>query len=383
MTIRRVHFFTAAKKRILPGRGKRSRKRGYIMIMLSLGLPFLLGVTGMAIDIGRMYITKSEAQHFVDSAAINATLALDGKSTGITAAQTAVSTTPLAYGFGQTVFPTASTVTTFGTDPAGAFTATPPNPPTNYNYVQVMTQVNVPMYLMRILVGPNAQVAASAIAGWAPTTTLPNGGEFPFSPYTRGYAGAREDDPAHPDPYGYKINNKYTMLWGAPGNKTNCGTDNSVPAAPGVSGPGLADNNNVRGYCCVSTSGSGLRQAIVGTLTDPVTIGANVNMYNGDKNTMTGAIAWRVNLDTDTTTTSYDDYLEHGNGNGMRVVMVPVNGGPPNYTLVGFAGFFLGPSSLYNGLNGNDAACGTYIGQFRQGQANPPPGAGAAHVRLF
>ena len=47
---------------------KISGKRGYILVALSLGLVFLLGMAGMAIDIGRMYITKNEAQSFADTA---------------------------------------------------------------------------------------------------------------------------------------------------------------------------------------------------------------------------------------------------------------------------------------------------------------------------
>ena len=55
---------------------KRRAIRGYIMVATALSLPFLLGVTGLAIDIGRMYITKDEAQAFADSAALRAAQAV-------------------------------------------------------------------------------------------------------------------------------------------------------------------------------------------------------------------------------------------------------------------------------------------------------------------
>ena len=51
-----------------------SNSRGYILVALTLGMVFLLGMAGLAIDVGRMYITKSEAQSFADSAAFSAAL---------------------------------------------------------------------------------------------------------------------------------------------------------------------------------------------------------------------------------------------------------------------------------------------------------------------
>jgi uncharacterized membrane protein len=40
--------------------------------LFALSLFLLLGVCGLAIDIGRMYVAKSEAQSFADVAALNA-----------------------------------------------------------------------------------------------------------------------------------------------------------------------------------------------------------------------------------------------------------------------------------------------------------------------
>jgi uncharacterized membrane protein len=121
--------------------------------MTSLALPFLIGVTGMAIDIGRMYITKGEAQHFADAAAIAGALKLDGTTSGITSAKSAVSSCPLRYGFGQTAFTSSNITTSFATSSGGTYTTSPPDPPTNYNYVKVLAQVNLSMTLMRLLIG--------------------------------------------------------------------------------------------------------------------------------------------------------------------------------------------------------------------------------------
>ena len=352
-------------------RTSRSKKRGYILVATALALPFLLGVCGLAIDIGRMYVTKNEAQAYVDSASLAAALQLDGTSGGITRATASVGTDTDKWRFDTTPFGTVTT--TFGTSATGPFTATPPNPPIGYDYVKVLTVVSVPMYLIRVVAGPVATVAASAVAGIQPITTL-SSGIFPFSPYMRkGFAGAVPDNAS--DPYGYQVGNQYTFRWGAPGDNSNCGTDGSTPS--------LATNGSIRGYCCVSNSAASLREAIVSGDTDSITIGQNVSMDNGAKNTEMSAIAERVNIDTDTTSTTYAAYRASGTGNGARVVVVAVNNGPPNYTAMGYAGFFLLNASSYTGIHGNESACGEYIGAWTQGEKmNAPGGSGGYRVRL-
>jgi hypothetical protein len=328
---------------------------------------FMLGVAGLAVDIGRMYITKNEAQAYVDSASLNAAIQLDGTSAGITRATSALSRDTGKWTFDTTAF--SSVTTSFGTSSAGPFTATPPNPPTNYNYVQVAASVNLPMYLIRPLSGPTATVGAAAVAGRRGVTTLPSG-VFPFSPYTR----AASPDNAG-DPFGYQIGNDYTLRWGAPGDVTSCGTD--------ATSANLSQSGSVRGYCCVSNSAASLRQAIVGGRTDSITIGQNVPMDVGAKNTEMSAIAMRVEIDSDTSSASYANYVTNGTGNGARVVVVPVNGGGPNYVTLGFAGFFLLNDSSYTGLHGNDSACAEYIGAWTQGVTTPPAsGSGAYRIRL-
>lgn len=42
---------------------------GYVLVMLAVSLATLLGLVGLAVDVGRMYIVKSETQSFVDAAA--------------------------------------------------------------------------------------------------------------------------------------------------------------------------------------------------------------------------------------------------------------------------------------------------------------------------
>ncbi len=351
------------------------RQSGYILVATSLGLLFLLGAAGLSIDIGRMYITKTEAQAYVDSAAIAAAMQLDGSSTGIAKAQAAVASDTAKWRFDTTPF--TNVTTTFGTSPNGPFIAAPFDP-TNYTYARVVATVDLPMYLIRVVAGPSSTIAAGAVAGRQPITTLP-GGEFPFSPFTRkGFSGASPDDPD--DPYGFKVGNQYTLRWGAPGDSTQCGTDDWASK----NGHTLAENGKIRGYCCVAESAAEIREAIVGAATDPITIGEPVNMDNGAKDTEMTTIAERVKYDKDQTAGTYAEYLANAKGNGARVVVVPVNGGAPNYVALGFAGFFLLPPSQYTGLNGNESACAIYLGAWTEGVPRPPAGgSGASRVRLY
>jgi hypothetical protein len=315
-----------------------------------------------------MYLAKNEAQAYVDSCSLSAAMKLDGTSAGIANAINASGHDTDKWRFDT--LPFSNVTTSFGTSSSGPFTTTPPDPPTGYNYVQVVATVSLPMYLIRPLSGPSAIVAAKAVAARTPITTLPSG-EFPFSPYTR---AASPDNVS--DPYGFQVGNQYTLRWGAPGTNTSCGTDATMS--------NLSQNGSIRGYCCVANSAASLRQAIVGGQTDPVTIGQSINMDNGDKNTEMSAIAMRVEIDTDTTSTTYAQYRAAGTGNGARVVVVPVNSGPPNYIALGFAGFFLLNDSYYQGLHGNDSACAEYIGAWTQGAPMPAPGgSGGYHFKLL
>jgi hypothetical protein len=347
-------------------------RRGYILIATTLAIPFLLGVCGLAVDIGRMYITKNEAQAFADSASLAAARQLDGTSAGITRATAAATADSGKWRFDTEPFTTIAT--TFATSSAGPFTSTPPTPPTGYTFAQVLVSVNLPLYLIRLYVGDNAPVNAAAVAGQQALSSL-NGGEFPFSPYIRrGYAGAVPDDAV--DPFGFKVGNQYTLRWGSPGDRSDCGTDGATPS--------LAQNGSVRGYCCVSQSAAAIRQAIVSLATDFVTIGQPIEMESGAKNTEMTTIADRVTLDSDTGSATYTAYRAAGTGNGTRVVVVAVNGGPPNYIAKGFAAFFLLTADSYNGLKGNDSACAEYIGAWTEGETMPATGgSGAYRLRLF
>ncbi len=303
---------------------------------------------------------------------------LNDSSSGITKAQAAVGTDTGKWRFDTSPFP--NVITTFAQAPTGPFVASPGNP-TGYYFARVTVSVNLPMYFVRVLAGPTATVAASAVAGRSAIINYP-GGEFPFSPYSRKFHNP--DDAT--DPYGFRVGNEYTLHWGAPGDKSTCGTGYKEEDKIGRgANPAdqLALNGNIRAYCCAG-SASDARAAVVGLATVPLIIGQEVPMDNAQRTTINESIAGRVLVDADTTSVTYDQYVRAERGNHARIVMVPVNSGPPNYILVGFAGFFLENANKYLVLNGNDAACGLYLGVFIQGAPpGPTGGSGAYRIRLF
>ena len=101
---------------------KQPNDRGYVLIAVASASVVLMGAVGMAVDLGRMYITKGEAQTFADSAALAAVLELDGTPEGVDRAQHAVASNPNRNAFGQSSF--TGTVVEFSTASAGPWRRT-------------------------------------------------------------------------------------------------------------------------------------------------------------------------------------------------------------------------------------------------------------------
>jgi Flp pilus assembly protein TadG len=342
----------------------RSGQRGYVLVMFSLSLVLLLGVCGMAIDVGRMYLTKSEAQSFADAAALNAALTLAATPGGFTAATAAVTGTEKKWEFENKGF--TDVTTTFGTTQTGTFTATPPaagHLATDYKFVRVLARANPPMYLLGAAIGKQtASVAAQAMAGLAPLTSV-HGGEFPFSPWSRLHA--HPDDPN--DPFGFRAGNLYTLRWKPPGDQSSCGTDQG----------NVGTNQNFRGYCCTGGSSAvSVSDIMAGGGTVPVNIGDSFPPLISQGQMQSISITDFINADTNTSAPNYTSYKGSANGNNKRIVIAAVNDNMN--TIVGFAAFFLLPANQYNGQNW----CGEYIGTYVQGAPGILPGGGYGVYRL-
>src|SRR5258708_34460664 len=67
---------------------RRRGERGFSLVLLCLALFVMLGMLGLAIDLGRTFIYKTELQTFADGSALAAVSRLDGTGTGVQGANT-------------------------------------------------------------------------------------------------------------------------------------------------------------------------------------------------------------------------------------------------------------------------------------------------------
>src|ERR1700674_2376566 len=74
---------------------RRQGEQGFSVIMLSLSLFVMLGMLGLAIDLGRMFIYKNELQTFADASVLAAIAQLDGTQSGVQGANATATAGPL------------------------------------------------------------------------------------------------------------------------------------------------------------------------------------------------------------------------------------------------------------------------------------------------
>src|SRR6266516_4097767 len=128
-------------------------QRGFTLVASATCAVMIFGMAGLAVDIGRMYITKNESQSYADSAALYAAQQLNGTSAGLAAADTAVSSHTLTWVFATTAF--TGTTKEYSTDGvnvwASSVTVTAGNVP-NIRFVRVTATVNnMPLYLLPVI----------------------------------------------------------------------------------------------------------------------------------------------------------------------------------------------------------------------------------------
>jgi Flp pilus assembly protein TadG len=158
----------------------RARQEGAVAVMVALSLMVLLGLAGVVIDIGRLFVIRSELQNAADACALAAAFELDGNANALTRAENAgilagtrnqanFQSTPVAVTAADISFSTqlsdgAGGNTNYQTQAAGA--------PANSTYAMcTLARPGVPMTLATFL-GMGAQnVAALGVATLAPSQT--------------------------------------------------------------------------------------------------------------------------------------------------------------------------------------------------------------------
>jgi uncharacterized membrane protein len=132
-----------------------ARKRGFVLIAMSITMLLLLAMMGLAFDIGRVYIARNEAQVFTDAAAMAAASKLDGTQAGLDRAREAVAQVPMRWNLGTQEF--RNVVVEFDSkDPSGVTT------------VRVTAPDNsVEITFLRAVGGPNNFVVPAHAAAMA------------------------------------------------------------------------------------------------------------------------------------------------------------------------------------------------------------------------
>ncbi len=398
------------------------RKRGIILVTFAVMFIGVVGICGLAIDLGQMYVAKSELQNYTDAAAIAAAMKLDGTTNGVNQASLEALNNVNAWKFGSASVSNATVE--FSTALDGVYIA---NPPTGagYRFARVTAQESVAMIFLSAVpgVGASRSVAASSTSGQMLLAGLGDG-VLPFSPDAH--------DASDPN-FGYLLGKPYTLRWAkAVGNPPpgsyltsvngqkliGCQGDMDVPAFQ----PGETSASQ-RGYIDLSNldpldSGGGaalIREAVLGL----VSFNLQIVPYQyvvvpepGQKQTITSAMVDRVLQDTDPTTPTYYTSPQTApntptaevmnetmrtayntvtlprppNGNGRRIGVVPVND-PSTGIVIGFAGVFLPPvpcAAIQVGNKTYEPCCGEYIGPVMDtGSPAAGSGAGAFRVVLF
>jgi Flp pilus assembly protein TadG len=368
----------------------------------------LFGMAGLAIDLGRMYITKNEAQSFADSAALYAAQQLDGTPAGITAADNAVATNPNKWNFGTTAF--SGSITEYSPDGSTNWQTSDKvtvAQAANIRYVRVTPVVNnVALFFLPVTgTGTTATVKAQAIGGQVllgcvscggaaggaagAATSAANGGAgasngapilFPYSPIANVDATNSSQLPATGDPFGFTRDVQYDLKWpGSPkvgtlgSNKVPCDGDNNTQMVNRQSGAGSQWGEIVLNSASALSADIVMQDDAVGV---SISINQSVNPKTGTKNSIVKALNDRAAQDTDNTSVTYTDYLNNtsNHGNGRRLITVIVNSGYSDSTGaayssdkqaigLGYAQFLLLPTGSYDQSGGsNNPWCAVYVG---------------------
>lgn len=136
--------------------------KGFVLIAMAVCTFLLLAVIGMAFDLGRIYITRNEAQVFADAASMTAAVQLDGTKAGVARAKAAVSALPIRWNLGSENF--RGIVTEFSID--GQHWEDDPIDASTLHFARVTAPDNhLEIVFLRAVGGPlNFNVPAHAVA---------------------------------------------------------------------------------------------------------------------------------------------------------------------------------------------------------------------------
>jgi Flp pilus assembly protein TadG len=326
----------------------------------------MIGMLGLSIDLGKVFITKNELQTFVDASALAAALQLDGTNTGVEGANATATAGPLGTakpnGYNLDTMAISGAVTGYSSSFTGTYDSygIAHSTPTNtYRFVSITATANVQLSFLPVIGGipTSMAVSASATAGQEPQSTISSGGLLPFAPDAH--------DPADTRNFGFTPGSEYTLKWGNNNDSTCAGDAGFAPPGNPPSEHGFVDigegNSNSRVRTAITSGGYPNANSSPSSITTGDVLGG---VPGNRGSSIFDALQSRVNQDSDFTSSTWAQYKASNTGNGRRVVTVAIvgtwsgNGNNAAAPVLGFANFFLETS--YSGNSGS--ACAIYVG---------------------
>ena len=147
-------------------RQRRRQRKGFVLIAMCACIFLLLAVIGLAFDLGRIFITRNEAQVFTDAASMAAAVQLDGTAAGLTRAKAAVEHLPAKWNLGTQSFE--GVITEFSAD--GRSWETAPGDAAEMKFARVRAPENrLGILFLSAIGGPlDFNVPAQAVAASNP-----------------------------------------------------------------------------------------------------------------------------------------------------------------------------------------------------------------------
>jgi Flp pilus assembly protein TadG len=350
-----------------------SDQSGAILIIVAISLVILVGITGLAIDLGHAFVNKSQLQNIADACALAGASALNETTAGIVEAQSRATNNTASglnnkFEFNSNPLTIDAAWVTYSTALNGTYMAyaAAQGSPAGIKFVKVAipsAQASEVLFGTVIPGIPNViNLGAEAIAGRANQQQVCNGVLDPF-------AAPPGPPPGLSDPtgnFGYIAGYVYEVRF-APGNSGhNCST--IFPLNSTTGNFGFADPDGIGG------SMTDFRREILDTTPGgncvKIDLAALDPNTGGSGNAALQAIQDRFDQDTNsapyTTLAAYNSGYVNSSTNGRRIIRVAFrdNYVPPGmsgrYNVVGFGCFFMADRPDANPPS--SAVCLMYIG---------------------
>jgi len=143
-------------------------KKGFVLIVTCIVLAILMALAALGIDVGRMYVIKSELQSFADAAALNAAIQLDGTDEGLARARTAaveLASGPNAMKWDMGTQPIADVTVSFAK--GDSLWQEKPADATDRHLVRVVASAPAPLMFLKAFQALNADFSTVTAAGVA------------------------------------------------------------------------------------------------------------------------------------------------------------------------------------------------------------------------